>query len=222
MCFSPEADLVAGVVVTALGVDALRHARRRELVPLAALPVVLGVHQLIETLVWWNLRGGVSGFIGRPAAWIYVVIAVCVVPVLVPYAFSQMGATRRRSVARVLVLCGLVSAMLLTVGLASGSMHASVEGHHIAYHLYTPWQPFTLGLYIVATCAPGLLSDAPALRVFGVTNLLVVAALIWLAESAVVSLWCVWAAVSSALIDLYVRRSCAPVTRPSPSHRVRS
>lgn len=205
MCFSPEADLVAGIAVTVIGIDALRHTQRRELLPLAALPVVFGVHQLIETLVWWNLRGEVADCVGKPAAWIYALIALCIVPVLVPYAFSQSGTIRSRATARVLVGSGLVSGSILLLTLIFGPMHATIDGHHINYHVGTPWVPFTLGLYIVATCAPGLLSNTRQLQVFGATNLVVVVFLIWLAQSAVVSLWCVWAAISSLLINQYVR-----------------
>ncbi|RNL62010.1 hypothetical protein EFK50_09285 [Nocardioides marmoriginsengisoli] len=206
MCFSPEADLVAGVVVTAIGIDALRHVPRRELVPLASLPLVFGVHQLVETFVWWHLRGDVPDCVGKPAAWIYVVMAMCLVPVLVPFAFARIGAIRSRLLATGLVACGIVSAVLLTIGLVRDSIRPEIDGHHIAYHVTTPWQVFTLGLYILAACGPALLANAAPLRLFGATNLLVVALLIWLAQSAVVSLWCVWAAVSSVLINLYVRR----------------
>jgi len=36
MCFSAEVDLVAGTVVTAIGVDAIRHVRYRSELALAA------------------------------------------------------------------------------------------------------------------------------------------------------------------------------------------
>jgi hypothetical protein len=40
-------------VVTAIGVDANRHLRGRSShLLLATLPVVLGVHQLVEAFVW--------------------------------------------------------------------------------------------------------------------------------------------------------------------------
>ena len=211
MCFAPEADLVAGVVVTAIGVDTLRRTSRRELLPLAALPLLFGVHQLVETLVWWNLRGQVSDCVGEPAAWLYALIALSVVPVLVPFAFLRGGTLRSAAAARALVACGAVSGTVLLLTLVFGTMHPTIDGHHINYHVGTPWVPITLGLYIVATCAPGLLADTPSLRIFGATNLAVVAALIWLAQSAVVSLWCVWAAISSVLVNIYVRRRPAEV-----------
>ena len=39
MCFSPQADLVGGVVICAIGVDAVRHVhQRREFIALAWIP----------------------------------------------------------------------------------------------------------------------------------------------------------------------------------------
>jgi hypothetical protein len=60
MCFSPEADLIAGLAISGIGINTLSHVRNRREVPLAAIPVLLGVHQLIETFVWWGERGVVS------------------------------------------------------------------------------------------------------------------------------------------------------------------
>ena len=57
VCFSPEADLVGGIVVTAIGVDACRHLRQRNTYLLVAvLPLLLGFHQLVEAFVWWGAR----------------------------------------------------------------------------------------------------------------------------------------------------------------------
>lgn len=205
MCFSPEADLVAGIAATVVGIDAIRHTSRRELVPMAALPVVFGVHQLIETMVWWNLRGNVPDCVGEPAMWAYLLIALCLVPALVPFAFGSAGLVKSRLLARALLGSGVVSGAVLFGAVLDGPTYASIDGHHIAYHVGTPWVVLTLGLYIVAACAPGLVSHERSLRLFGLTNLLVVGALIWLAQTAVVSLWCVWAAISSLLINRYVR-----------------
>ena len=86
MCFSAEADVVAGLVVTAIGVDALRQVRRPEERLLGALPVLLGAHLLVEAVVWQGLTGHVDPSVGRQAMWIYLAFALVVLPVLVPFA----------------------------------------------------------------------------------------------------------------------------------------
>jgi len=54
MCFSPQADLIGGAVVAGLGVDALFHVRQRhDQVALAAVPLLLGLHQIDE--LWSGL-----------------------------------------------------------------------------------------------------------------------------------------------------------------------
>ena len=70
MCFSAEMDLAAGLVVTGIGIDTLRQARTRDQLAIATLPLVFGTHQLIETLVWWNLEGRVSTAVGELPSWL--------------------------------------------------------------------------------------------------------------------------------------------------------
>ena len=41
---------------------------------------------------------------------------------------------------------------------------------------------------------------------FGVSNLVAVMVLAWLTVGGLTSLWCVWAAVTSVAIDVYLRR----------------
>ena len=67
MCFSPQADFTAGAVVTLVGVETLRRVRvRRELI-VGALPLLFGIHQLVEGFVWLGLRGEVSRGVGDTA-----------------------------------------------------------------------------------------------------------------------------------------------------------
>src|ERR1035438_10233757 len=85
MWFSPEGDLVGGLVITAIGVDACLHLRGRpEYRLIAPFPILLGLHQLDETFVWWQLQGHVSHGVGVVAMWIYLLFAFVVLPTLVP------------------------------------------------------------------------------------------------------------------------------------------
>ncbi|MFG3055949.1 DUF6629 family protein [Kitasatospora sp. NPDC048239] len=87
MCWSAQADLVAGGVVSGVGVLCLVRAHRAghpERLPLAALPLVLGLHQLIEAAVWFGLDGDLAP---GPAAWArtaWAAIALPLLPLLVP------------------------------------------------------------------------------------------------------------------------------------------
>jgi len=97
MCFSPEMDLVAGAVITGVGIDARRHVSNPRQLPLASLPVLFGVHQLIETIVWWELQGQVCHTAGGIAARIYLFIALFLVPIVVSAAFLALGLGRWRT-----------------------------------------------------------------------------------------------------------------------------
>jgi len=61
VCYSLEADLIAGLVVGAVGIDAVRHVDDRRNLALAAVPLVLAAHLLVEAVAWWSLEGSVSG-----------------------------------------------------------------------------------------------------------------------------------------------------------------
>ena len=92
MCFSPEGDLVGGLAVTAIGIDACRHLHgRNNQLLFATVPLVLGFHQLDESLVWWWLEGPIPAVIGTVAMWIYLLIAMVVVPILVPLSIGNLN-----------------------------------------------------------------------------------------------------------------------------------
>ncbi|MFE2252060.1 DUF6629 family protein, partial [Streptomyces lavendulae] len=78
MCWSTAADLMAGTVVAAVGVVCVARVRRARDLPVAALPLLLGAHQLIEAAV--RDAGGGCG----PATTAWAVIALPVLPVWVP------------------------------------------------------------------------------------------------------------------------------------------
>lgn len=205
MCFSAEMDLAAGLVVTGIGVDTLRQARTRDQIAVATLPLLFGAHQLVETLVWWELEGHVSTALGDLASWVYVAIALVIVPALVPWAFLRLGTSGRPALDRVFLVLGLAAAAAGLVAIGFEPVARHIDGHHIAYQPGVAWSGLVLAAYVVATCGPSLVARSQELRWFGVGNLVVVALLAWLQQDAVISLWCVWAAATSVLINLALR-----------------
>lgn len=206
MCFSAEADLLSGVVLSGVGVDALRHLPHRRFLPLALLPLLFGMHQLIEAFAWWGLEGRVSPEVGRAAVWAYLAIAFLVLPPLVPTAMlSAEGDPRRRRRLMPLVLLGLAVAAALVPGLIGERAGAEMACRYIAYDAGVPYAGFLLPFYVAATCGPMLLSGRRSFVVFGVANLAAVGMLSWLLAGGVISLWCAWAAAASVIIARHLR-----------------
>ncbi len=213
MCLSPEADLVVGAAVVVVGIDALRQVRSPRDLPLAALPLILGVHLLVEVPVWLGLRGELPVGVEQVAEWLYLVIALAVVPAIVPAAVARSEPGEGRARLRPFVVLGAVVAAWLLLAVVRGQTVARLRHLHIAYFVDAPLAEVAAVAYVVATCGPALLSRRPAVRAFGVVNLVAVLVLSWLVLDGVVSLWCAWAAVTSVVVDVYLRRA-RPVASP--------
>ena len=218
MCFSPQADLLGGVAIGAIGVDTLRHVGHRRSLALAALPLLLAAHQFDEAFVWWGLEGSVPAAVGHAAMWAYLVFAFCVLPVFVPAAVMGIERGSRRRLMAVFVLCGAVVAGVLLVSLVRGPVSASPAPYHVEYDVSMPFGTVVVGLYIAATCGAMLLSGERHVMTFGAVNLAAALVIAWTITSGFASVWCAWAAVTSGAIALHLRYS--PVhraARPQPA-----
>lgn len=209
---------MGGCLVTAIGVDAFRHLRGRDNhLLLAGLPLVLGAHQLDESLVWWGLRGDLPHALGTVATWAYLVVALTVVPVLVPVAILRIerSPVRRRLVAATAVLGAVVATILLETMIRNGVV-ARQGWLHVGYSIGLRHGLIVIGLYVVATCGALLLSGYRHIRIFGLANVAVVIALALLTADGFASLWCFYAALASGAITLHLRY--AKPHRAQPYH----
>jgi hypothetical protein len=216
VCFSPEGDLVGGLVVTAIGVDAYQHLRgRNDRLLFATIPLVLGVHLLDESLVWWGLEGPVPHSIGRIATWTYLVIAMLVVPVLIPLSILKLQLTsRRRLVIAPFVALGIAVATVLLITMLHGPVTVRLGSHHLAYSIGLRSGILIVALYVVATCGSLLCSGYREIAIFGVANLIAVVVLARLTADGFTSLWCFYAAVVSGFIAFHMRLNQPRRTKP--------
>jgi len=207
VCFSPQADIVGGLLIGVIGVDAVRHiGQRREFIALAWIPVLLGAHQFIEALVWLWLQGHVPREIGRVALWAYLLIAFVVLPVFIPLAVIALEPTRRRKQMMVpFALLGAVIAGTLFAAMTRGPVGVRLAPYHLAYSIRLPDGLLVVALYVVAVCGPLLASGYRNVMLFGVVNLVAVIIIARLTVSGFASVWCGWAAVTSAAIALHCR-----------------
>jgi uncharacterized protein DUF6629 len=213
VCFSAQADIVGGLVICAIGVDAVRHIRRRrEFLVLAWLPLLLGAHQFIEALVWLWLQGHVPRGIGHAALWAYLLIAFVLLPVFVPVAVIVLEPTRRRKqLMAPFALIGAVIAAVLLTAMVRGPVGVKLDPHHLSYSIRLSDGFLIVACYVVAVCGPLLVSGYRNVAIFGIVNLVAVIIIARLTISGFASVWCGWAALSSAAVALHLR-----FAKPSP------
>jgi len=207
VCFSPEGDLIGGVVVVAIGVDACRHLEgKEEYLFVASLPLLLGVHQVVEAFVWWGLQGVVPPAVGTVAMWIYLVFALVLLPVIGPLLVLGLERTpaMRWRIAPFVALGAFTGAVLLMSMLRT---HPTVRlgAYHLAYSFGLKHGIVVVGMYIVATCGSMLVSGFRPVFWFGVSNLVAIAVLARLSADGFTSLWCFYAALASGAIALHMR-----------------
>jgi hypothetical protein len=216
VCFSPQADFVVGAAVAGLGVDTLRRVRARRELIVGALPLLFGVHQLVEGFVWLGLRGQVSRGLADAAKETYILYAHAVLPAIVPLGFMLLEPERRRS--RIMLAMACVGALLgayLMWQVIAYPVGAHEQARCIDYTTHTPNDALVGLLYIAVTCGPALISSRRYLRWFGLVSLVgaIVTAAVRVDE--LTSLWCVYVAVVSVLILEHFRRQ-----RASEAHAI--
>lgn len=140
--------------------------------------------------------------------WVYLAVALVVLPVLVPFAVRAVepDAGRRRTMARLGVV-GAALAGVYAIVLLQGPVDVRIEGSHLAYRLGMDHGGLLAGIYAIVACAPPMLSSERRIAAFGLANLAAVVALAWIENSALISLWCGWAAVTSIAIAAHLRRA---------------
>lgn len=177
----------------------MAQVRRAGDLPLAALPLLLGAHQIVESVVWES--GGGSG----PATVTWAVIALPLLAVWVPVGVvcAVPRHTRRRLVLP--LVAGLATATALAYALVARPVTAEIRGHTMGYVVDLSHAEWLIAGYLLATVGALLLSGDRGLLLLGV--LVAVGALIcWaLWELEFVSTWCAFAAVCSMVLCGWVR-----------------
>ncbi|MFI1073690.1 DUF6629 family protein [Streptomyces puniciscabiei] len=204
MCWSATADLAAGSGVAAVGVACVALVRSGRELPLAAVPLLLGAHQIVESVVWRSGGGG------GPATVLWAVIALPLLTVWVPAAVMAVAPPHARLRLLLPLAAGAVTAAWLADGLADRPVTAEIRGHTVGYVLHVAPVPLLVMGYLLATVGSLLLSGDRRLFVLGML-VAAGAAVCWaLWRLEFVSTWCAVAALSSVMVFGWVRARRTP------------
>jgi hypothetical protein len=205
MCFSATASFVAGTTLSAVGVVTITKAERRSELPSAMIPLLFGIQQLIEGVLWLTFSHDVP-MLRQTATYLYSLFSHVLWPIYVPFAFRFLETTPwRRKAMLWLQGAGLAVGLYLLYFLVTRPVVAEVVDRHIVYvspHFYLG--PVIV-LYLASTCFTGFFSSHTFVRMFGVLALLSFTASYLVYTRALISVWCFFAAILSLLIYGHLR-----------------
>jgi len=214
MCFSATASVTASVVLTGIGVLALRAARTPGERLFALIPLLFAAQQATEGLIWMSYTWE-APTLRAWATQLYSVLSHLLWPAFVPWTVRALEPVPWRR--RVLVLLGfggLVSALFLLASMVATPIEVAPIGGHLEYRSPHFFLPLSLTLYLASTTLGLGMSSPPAIRWFGVLALVSAGLAYAVYARWFILVWCFFAAVLSVMvyIALASRRAAAPVT----------
>lgn len=204
MCFSATASFVAGGALGAAGAVTLREAKTRSHIPLAAMPLLFGMQQAVEGVVW--VSAGIP-WLHAAAAFTYVMFSHVLWPTYLPLAvMTSEPPGRRRSVLGGFLVFGAALSAWLYSHIVSGPITATHTAGGIVYEMLLPNIPYGLAAYVFVTCFACFISSHKFIRVFGFALIGALAIALWAYHESFYSVWCFFAAILSLIIYAHLRQ----------------
>ncbi|EKJ7675982.1 hypothetical protein PJV66_006735, partial [Pseudomonas aeruginosa] len=153
MCFSAPASFTAAAVLLGLGTVTMRRARSRRELPYAAIPLLFGVQQLLEGMLWLTFPDR-APLLNVALTHLYSFFSHVLWPIYVPLAALALESVRwRRRVLVAIAVAGALVGLYLLAMLVKLPITARVVGQHILYDSPHFYVMTTMALYLIGTCA---------------------------------------------------------------------
>ena len=205
MCFSATASFVAGTALSAIGVATLKNVRRRAEIPFALIPLLFGVQQITEGVLWLTFVRD-APLLRQTMTYVYSGFSHVLWPIYVPLSVGVLETVRwRKRVLGAFEVAGLAVGLYLLYFLATRPVVAQAVSRHIVYDSPHFYLPAVIVSYLAATCVSTFFSSHRFVNLFGVLALASFVAAYAIYAHALVSVWCFFAAVLSVLMYFHLR-----------------
>lgn len=209
MCFSASASFIAGTTLSAAGLATLRMTKRKAEIPFAMIPLLFGLQQITEGMIWLSFRNESSLSNATPTL-VYSLFSHVLWPIFVPFAVGLLENVSWRQ--KGLVVCQIAGAgvgLYLLYFIVQFPVTARVLGEHIDYESPHFYILTVMAFYLIATCVSSLLSSRRIIQVFGALSLTTFLAAYAIHAATLVSVWCFFAAVLSFIVYYYFKQERA-------------
>lgn len=206
MCFSASASFIAGTALSAAGVATLRMTTRRAEIPFAMIPLLFGVQQITEGMIWLSFRNELP-LSNATLTLVYSLYSHVLWPMFVPFAVGLLETVSWRK--KALAACQVAGAgvgLYLLYFIVQFPVTSRVLGQHIVYESPHFYIVAVMTLYLIATCVSSILSSRRIIQVFGALSLATFLAAYAIHVATLVSVWCFFAAVLSFMVYYYFKQ----------------
>jgi hypothetical protein len=204
MCFSATASFIAGITLSGLGVATLRATRRKAEIPFAAIPLVFGIQQIVEGVLWLSFNFDAPP-LNVAMTYLFSIFSHVLWPMFVPFSIGLLETVPwRRKIIWGFQGIGLMVGLYLLTMIVKFPVTAVAAANivYVSLHFYNI--PVML-LYLAATCVGCFFSSVVTIRLFGALALLLFALAYGFFTVALFSVWCFFAAVLSSIIYVHFR-----------------
>ena len=208
-----SASFVAGVSLIAIGAITVKKVDRKAEFPFAAIPLLFGVQQIIEGIIWLTFRFD-TPMLNTLMTNAYSLFSHVLWPIYVPFAVLVLEPIPwRKKALHAFLAIGTAAGLYLLINMVRFPITSQLAGAHIEYvspHFYAF---VVMGSYLVGTCLSALVSSHKVVNLFGAVALLLFVAVYHIYTLWFISVWCFFAAVLSAVVYLHFRnREHRPVS----------
>lgn len=194
---------LAGALLV-LGALTLRKVSHANEYLFASLPLLFGLHQFIQGIVWLGLYGVGSHTTLHVASTLFVFYAQAALPLLVPLAIwlLEPAGIKRRLLALLVVAGGLL-AVYVSWGLLTTPTEVFIHQGSLVYRNPTTNHLWIATVYLLTTCGSLILSRSVSIQIFGWLNLAGLSVVYVIAQYSFTALWCLYAALVSGVLYLH-------------------
>lgn len=206
MCFSASASFLAGGGLSTIGALTVRKAKKKREIPFAAIPLLFGIQQFIEGILWLSISSNML-VVQIIATRVFSLFAYALWPVFIPFAVYLLEPVPfRKKMLSFFVAQGVLVGFYLLYFILQDPVTSKVMNHSIAYQSTIPFGFNIFLLYIVFGVGSCLISSYKLVNVFGLLLFFAISLTEYYYATSFVSVWCFSAAVLSFVVYFFFRK----------------
>lgn len=205
MCFSASASFIAGGVLSASGVTILKSKKKKKEIPLALIPLLFGIQQLTEGLVWLSLQNSMPNLNAIVTA-VYVFFSHGLWPIFVPIAIYLIEPSAwRKKIILFFGLLGTAASLYVLSFTIFFPVTSQIANHSIQYIFPVMALPdfIYIPIYLAATCLTCFLSSHRLINFLGICTTISLAISYYYYLGTLASVWCFFSAILSLIIIFF-------------------